>query len=598
MKLIKQNKNTLLILAVSFALSFFLYGNGINGELVADEKLVILRNPLVQDGPENLDDIFLNPYYYNQPHAGLYRPLTIATYALNNFFSARPFGFHLINILLNALNAFLVFLAVSRISDRRTAFLSLILFSFLPIHTEAVSSIVGRAELLSFLFSLASLLLVFNKRYAWSSAALLLGLLSKETAVGFFPVFLYLWRFKEQKTLKQIFHNSLFFVPAVVVYAVLRYIALGKYFIGFDHLFAYNPLRFSSFFQSLWTSLKVFYLYLLKTFIPHQLSSDYSFNQIPIIKNPYNYEIFFAMFVLAVLIWLTVKKRNNIYGLSALIFLSTYVLISNWFVKIGTIMGERLMYAPSLGIVVIIAVLLNRLMLKRGTIEKATCAILVIVFMVYGYIIIDRNKDWQNESSLIRSGYAASPKSVVSLTNMGFLAFNEKNYEEASKWTSKALEALPDHVPALYLYGHASKKRGDLRSAETAWENIIKLNTGHVEAHLSLGILYYEQGLLNKAELILEKGFQLEQTWGKAFPLAIVKISLDKYDESIELIIDNFGLNPEKRELKFALGLAYLKKGDIEKADFYLKSVKDQSENIENYFKKILNQKVFKIEEY
>ncbi len=599
MRFIKQNKDILLALTLAFVLSFSLYGNSINGELMSDEKLVILRNPLVQDGLNSLDTIFVKPYYHNQPQAGLYRPFTIATYALNKAFGYQPLGFHLVNIILNALNGFLVFVLVSKIANRKAAYMSLVLFSFLPIHTEAVSSVVGRAELLSFLFSILSLLYVLNKKYFWASLFLLLGLLSKETAAGFFLIFLYFWGFTERKTLKQIFFNSLYFTPAVGIYALLRYIALGKYFIGFDYPFAYNPLKFTPFFQSLWTSLKVFYLYLLKTVVPYQLSSDYSFNQIPIIKNPVlHYQVFVAVGVLAILIWFAVKKRNSIYGLSAAMFLFTYFLISNWFVKIGTIMGERLMYAPSLGLIVIIAVLLNDLLDKRVIFRKIIPAGLIAVLDIYGYVAVDRGRDWKNEPALIRSGYAASPNSVISLTNMAFLAFNEKNYQKAGEWAEKALEILPDHVQALYLYGHAHRKQGDLASAEATWKKMLELNPGYVIAHLSLGLLYYEEGRLAEAEAALAKGFQLERTWGKAFPLAIVKINLGKYDEAIRLVTDYFGANPDKRELKFALGLAHLKKGDMIKAEFYLNQVKDQSESIEDYFKKILGQKVFKIEEY
>ena len=263
-------------------------------------------------------------------------------------------------------------------------------------------------------------------------------------------------------------------------------------------------------------------------------------------------------------------------------------------------MGERLMYAPSLGLAMLAAVIMQNLKLKAQNkilffaLHFSLCAL----FLWYGYIIIDRNKDWKDEASIITSGYNASPNSVVSLTNMGFLSFNNKNYQETSEWAEKALIILPEHIPSLFLNGQAKKNLGDLRSAEASWNKMIELNPGHVIAYLSLGILYYEQGQLDKAESTLEKGFKLERTWGKAFPLAIVKINLGKYEEAILLIVGNFGTNPDKRELKFALGLAHLKRGDKQKAEFYLNQIKDPNIDIEDYFKQVINQKVFKINEY
>ncbi len=632
-------REKIIILVISLAISFLLYGNSIKGDFVSDDKLVILQNSLVSGNFSDLFKAFSAPYYHDKPNAGLYRPLTIASYNFNRVFSKSPVSFHLLNVILNAINGFLVFLLVSKLTSKRTAYFAAVFFMFLPIHSEAVSAIVGRAELLAFFFSVLSLLLILDKRYALASLLLLLGLLSKETASGFFLVFLYIWKFSPVRSslaevrrtralgasetsngIKQIFYNSLYFVPAIAIYAIMRASVLGKYFIGVDHLMAYNPLKFAPFFSSLWTSMKVFYLYLLKTVAPYQLSSDYSFNQIPVIQNPFlHYEVYIGAVTLAVLVYLAVKKRENVYGLSAGMFLLTYFLISNWFIKIGTIMGERLMYAPSLGLVILAATWIDKFVTARGPVaphptgahsriarpwgpqSRHPFAIYFCLFLLlswYGFIIIDRNKDWRSEKAILTSGYMASPNSVVSITNMAFLDFNDDNYLGASKWAEKALKIFPDHMPAIFLAGHAYKKLGDSRLAESAWLRVLELNPNYDGAHLSLGVLYYEQGRFSEAESILGKGFEFQKTWGKAFPLALVKINTGKHDDAIQLIISNFGENPEKRELKFALGLAYLKKGDKQKAEFYLSQVKDSNVSIEDYFKKVINQKVFKISEY
>lgn len=604
-----NRREKFIILAVFLGLSFLLYGNSLGGNFVSDDRLIILQNPFVSGNFTDFFRAFSAPYYHNQPHAGLYRPLITASFNLNKFFGSGTFSFHFFNVVLNALNAFLVFLLVSKLmpGKKKVSFLAAVFFIFLPIHSEAVSAIAGRAELLMFLFSAISFMLVLNKKYALASLALLAGLLSKETAAGFFLVFLYLWKFREQKTLKQVAVNSSYFIPSIGIYAAMRVLALGKYFIGFDHLMAYNPLKFAPFFQSLWTSLKVFYLYLLKSFVPYQLSHDYSFNQIPVIQNPLtHFEVFASAAILASLIYIMFRKKGDILGLSAAILLFTYLPVSNWIVKIGTIMGERLMYAPSLGLIVLIASLFHpNSKLKtpnsksRFSILLATYCLFISVLLVwYGYVIIDRNRDWRTEKSLLISGYQASPNSVISINNMAFLAFNDGKYKETIEWAGKATKILPDHMPAIFLTGHAYKKLSNDEMAEKNWIRTAELSSNYPPVYLSLGILYYEQGRLEEAEKVLGKGFELERTWGKLFPLTLVKINRGKYDEAVNLIINNFGTNPSRKELKFALGLAYLKKGDKQKAEFYLSQVKEPSVKIEDYFKQVINQKVFKITEY
>lgn len=604
-------KQILLPILIAIVLSFILYGNSINGDFVADDKLVVSQNPLVAGRLSDLGGIFTAPYYYGQSHAGLYRPLTVASYNLNKFFSDRPFGFHLVNIILNALNGFLVFLIASKLANKKAAYMAMTLFLFLPIHSEAVSSIVGRAELMSFLFSALSLFFVLDKKYAWASAALFLGLLSKETAAGFFLVFLYLWKFREQRTLKQMFLIALYFVPSVAMYAILRAQVLGKYFLSIEHFWAYNPLRFESFLPSLWTSVKVFYLYVFKTFVPYKFSSDYSFNQIPVIKTPFSYyEVYAGIIVLIALVFIAARERKNVFGLSVAIFLFTYLPVSNWFVKIGTIMGERLIYAPSLGLVIMAAVAVTSVKLKvknqnsRFKIFNLKFPLLtlhfllLILFMWYGYVIVDRNRDWKNETALIKSAYSASPNSVVAVSNMAYLEFNNKDYMAAKQWIEKAIGIAPDHIPALYLSGHVHKSLGDFQSARLSWLKVIELNPGYIKAYLSLGILYYETEQFKKAEFVLNQGFGLGKRWNEAFPLALVKINLGKYSEAVRLVEDNFGENPQKRELKFALGLAHLKLGDKAKAEFYFNQTKEPNLSMENYFKKMAEQKIFKIKEY
>ena len=85
-----NRKEIFVVLAVVFAISFGLYANSLGGDFVSDDKLVILQNPLVSGNFSDFFKAFGSPYYYNQPHSGLYRPLTIASHNLNKVFSLLP----------------------------------------------------------------------------------------------------------------------------------------------------------------------------------------------------------------------------------------------------------------------------------------------------------------------------------------------------------------------------------------------------------------------------------------------------------------------------------------------------------------------------
>src|SRR3989338_7589669 len=78
-----------------------------------------------------------------------------------------------------------------------------------------------------------------------------------------------------RQAIKATILRMLIFFPALAVYALMRYSALGEYVLSNDATAIYNPMKFVGFFSSLWTSGKVFFLYLQKTLMPTWFSIDY-----------------------------------------------------------------------------------------------------------------------------------------------------------------------------------------------------------------------------------------------------------------------------------------------------------------------------------
>src|SRR5262245_28932796 len=137
---------------------------------------------------------------WGQAHGGFFRPLFILSYIIDSrIWHDRQIGYHLTNVIVHALNSFLLFrigLKLFRNSSlevtsvRAAAAASAALFLLHPSHTEAVTWISGRADLISTFFCLASLLSFCVYANAGRSIHLLLvlafsllALLAKESAV-------------------------------------------------------------------------------------------------------------------------------------------------------------------------------------------------------------------------------------------------------------------------------------------------------------------------------------------------------------------------------------------------------------------------------
>ena len=98
-----------------------------------------------------------------------YRPLGKITMAIEySLWGNNPHYSHFINILLFAINCFLLLLFIRKIAglldykNEMVIYLSMLIFIVHPIHTEVVGSIKNREEILCFIFMLGAVLVYFR----------------------------------------------------------------------------------------------------------------------------------------------------------------------------------------------------------------------------------------------------------------------------------------------------------------------------------------------------------------------------------------------------------------------------------------------------
>jgi hypothetical protein len=144
------------------------YFNAMNGDFVFDDKQAIVRNPDVcTDAPladvvyrSFQNDFWGMPLRSERSHKS-YRPLTVLSFHANYLLGGlNTTGYHAVNIGLHSLCCFLLVIwctSCLRISKSASALAGL-LYAVHPIHTEAVSGVVGRADLLCCAFVLLSMI--------------------------------------------------------------------------------------------------------------------------------------------------------------------------------------------------------------------------------------------------------------------------------------------------------------------------------------------------------------------------------------------------------------------------------------------------------
>jgi hypothetical protein len=467
------------------------FGNVVSGGFVYDDIWVIEWNPTLRESSQMLRQFVLS-YHHQQPSTGLYRPLTLISFSIQLLLQNGPGAFHVVNILLHALNTLLVFWLIRALNGtQRLAFVTGLLFLLLPIHTEAVSSIAGRADLLALTLGLSSVLTLLGQRY-WLSAACFAGaLFAKESAAGLAPVIAALAYVRYRPDYRLVGRILARFVACGLLYVVLRVVALGRDALANDAAFVFNPLKFVDPVTRLATALKVMVLYFWKSLVPVHLSADYSFDQITLIHHLWHPYAVIGLAVLGGLLALILHpRRAQLPAYAAFFFLSTFLIVSNFVVPIGTIMAERAFYMPSVALCFFLATVFDQALRRRH--RQVWLAVGVIACGYYAWRIVDRNQVWLTREALFVDTVEQSERSVHARTNLAGLYIEQGNWSAA-----KALVAdvkAPDHVALLDIQGALAghEKRWD--DAERIYLRALELRPKYSVALTNLRRLDFERG--------------------------------------------------------------------------------------------------------
>ncbi|MEW6750767.1 MAG: tetratricopeptide repeat protein [Candidatus Latescibacterota bacterium] len=136
------------------------YWGSLNNPFHYDDGHSIVENPHVRS-LGNLPAYLSRPEMFSaDPKSAMYRPLVLATYAVNYAFSGySPGSYHALNLLLHLGCALLVFLLLGHFgASRAAATAGMALFALHPVQAETVNYVSSRSESLCALFVLASLL--------------------------------------------------------------------------------------------------------------------------------------------------------------------------------------------------------------------------------------------------------------------------------------------------------------------------------------------------------------------------------------------------------------------------------------------------------
>jgi len=460
---------------------------------VLDDTRIIRDNVRIRS-LANIPELFRSSYWGIAGAQSLYRPLALVTYAFN--YAAHGLstsGFTAVNVALHATVSVLLFALVRSLGATRTvAGIAGIVFAVHPVHTEAVTGIAGRPELLAALFFLISLLCHrkangprqwLYRLGAWLAFAG--ALLSKESAITLLlvvPVIDALFAphgtgEQNQSRWSRVLSG---YVPLLVVaaaYLVIRHAVLGSITISEAAISPLdNPLvpistmalgerlgATSS--QALMTPFAVVVEYARLLVWPVRLSPDYSYNQIPLVTSAVDVRFIGGLAIVAGCVYgiVALWRRHPLAAFGLAFLAATFSVVSNVVITIGTICAERLMYLPSAGLLIAAAAAVERATEAKPDRRRAAYGAVAILCVLGAARTWTRNPDWKDERALWSSAITTAPDSARVQSEYGRVLMTlaeseapagrtteaEQHYTEAQRHFERALAIYPSYAPPM-----------------------------------------------------------------------------------------------------------------------------------------------------
>lgn len=557
-EIIGSQKNRIVFLI--FLLVITVYANSLNNSFVWDDKALVTKNSLIKNW-HNLPKFFTTHLYYGSGHnSDFYRPFQQLSLFLDySVWGLNPLGFHITNIILHALNAVLIYLFLELLFKRREIpLISALLFAIHPIHTQAVTYIAGRADLLALGFLLLAMLMFIKYRaceneknkwyYLGTIVFFVFALLSRESAVVFpFLLLLYGVSFRREwvspAKFKSNFCGYIPFFLLLSIYIALRLTILDFMPLGSGLLGGRTNLYLRAI-----TFPRIVFTYIRLLFFPLNLHMQYSTDfAVSFFRLPVFVSNVLLIFLLFAVVWL--YKKSKLFFFAIAWFFLALLPHSN-IIPLNAVVAEHWLYVPSIGFFILFSaglVRLSELTTDNPAVRrKILIFILVPILGTYSVLTVKRNTCWKDELTIYKDTLKYSPFNVRVRNNLGLVYKNMGEYEKAVKEFEKAIKLKHDYVRGYHNLGVVYFEQKKYEQAIGYYNKAIEIDPGYADSYASLGGVYFLQKRYDEAIQECRKAITLRENNAEAYNnLGAVYSSRNEYNKATECFERAIEINPD-----------------------------------------------------
>ncbi len=537
--------------------------------------------------------------------AGYWHPLTMWSVMLDHqLYGLNPWGYHLTNVLLHAVNTVLLFLVLRRMTGALWRSLMVAgLFGLHPLRVESVAWICERKDVLSVLFWLLTLWayvryaqrrssvepsslcsnaprsrasfagssrLAFDPRrwpldYGLALVFFALGLMSKPMVVTLPFVLLLLdyWplaRWSRQNMCVLVVEKAPFFLLSAI-FCVVTYVVQKSFGMLKELASVSAPLSFSA---RLDNALVAYGRYLGKLFWPVNLCAFYPHPG----HWPAKPVVLAGLLILSISVFACVVWRRWPYCLTGWFWYLGTLVPAIGLVQVGSqSMADRFSYIPSVGILLVLVWGAHQIMKRwnhRGILLGTAGGALVLACILLTRYQIGFWKDgvcvWQRTIAVTENNYDAHNR-------LARAWFSQGRLDEAIRGFQEAVRLNPHFAEAYVGLGRsfAASKRVD--EAIACYQKALEIQPDYIVAHIDLSDILSRNGQVDAAIVHCQKALEIEPNNATAYNnLGFALFQKGNVDEAIVLYQKALQINPDHAEAHNNLGTALFQKGNVDEA--------------------------------
>ena len=576
-----------LFLTVATLVVFWQVGN--HGFINLDDSVYVTKNVHVKKGLSRDSMVWA----FTTTHAANWHPLSWLSHMLDvELYGLNPKGHHLTNVFFHLLNTLLLFLVLQRMTGAvwRSSFVAA-LFAFHPLHVESVAWVAERKDVLSTLFWMLTLWAYVRYverpkpvRYLLTLLAFILGLMAKPMLVTLPFVLLLLdyWPLGRIKSLQltkseravstrpsksnsqilRLLGEKLpFFLLAVVSSAVTVFVQKSGGALANLEIY---PIKIR-----LANALISYVSYIWKMILPHHLVIFYLHPREAVSMLQAAGACILLAGITVLLIW--TGRRYRYLAVGWLWYLGTLLPVIG-LVQVGSqAMADRYTYVPLVGLFIIITWgvpdLLARWHYRRIAIAFAT-SLLLPFLMVSTWTQLSH---WHDSKTLWEYALAVAPNKYYAYDNLGEIASDDGNLDDAIAYYAKAFEINPHYEPAISNMGSIFYKQGKYDEAIKCFYQALKIDPDNAVVHSNLGEAFSRQGNFDKAIFHFTETVTSDPKNSKAHNhLGTIFARQGKLDQAISHFAEAIKINPDYAEAQDNLGALLVQQGTFDEAIAHL----------------------------